>query len=251
VFPFGTIATSLNTSSTFPGNISWMPMILPYIDQAPLYNQLSPLFATTQSSSFPSDLMNTLIPPLMCPSDPNTGKQTTGPGVGNPPPDYNDGFCGNYLVCNGNEQITVANSASLSGMFAYRSRTRMRDLTDGTSNTVMLGEINLVPEPGNNRDWRGRYYRSEHLSSMFSTFLPPNTTSADLMRTCEGNPASPSYAPCTGSVDPQVIYARSRHTGGVHISLGDGSGRFISENIDTGTWRALGSKAGGEVVGEY
>ena len=45
--------------------------------------------------------------------------------------------------------------------------------------------------------------------------------------------------------------ANSEHTGGVQLLLNDGSVRFISENVDLGTWRAVGSIDGGEVVGEF
>jgi hypothetical protein len=45
--------------------------------------------------------------------------------------------------------------------------------------------------------------------------------------------------------------ASSRHTGGVHTLLCDGAVRFVSENINLGTWRALGTRNGGEVIGEF
>ena len=45
--------------------------------------------------------------------------------------------------------------------------------------------------------------------------------------------------------------ASSRHKGGVHLLLSDGSTRFVSENIDRNVWRAIGTRAGGEVVNEY
>ncbi|ADG66226.1 protein of unknown function DUF1559 [Planctopirus limnophila DSM 3776] len=263
-FPFGSISNALNNSggggatpsttatgaSLPPTDISWMPMTLPYIDQAPLYNSVSPYFVTTNSRDFPSNLINKVIPAFVCPSDPNGSKLTEFHGA---TIDRNDGFCGNYLACNGSTEVTVANSRAMDGMFFYRSSVRMRDIIDGTSNTVMLAEVNLVPEvtPNVSRDWRGRYWRADHLSSIFSTNLPPNTTASDRCRTCEGSPVSPTYAPCTASTDPQVIYARSRHTGGVHMALADGSMRFISENIDLGVWRALGTRAGGEVVSEF
>ena len=41
------------------------------------------------------------------------------------------------------------------------------------------------------------------------------------------------------------------HTGGAQVQLGDASVRFVSENIDLGVWRALGTRAGGEVLGEF
>jgi len=58
--------------------------------------------------------------------------------------------------------------------------------------------------------------------------------------------------------DPTMTYisvgyraARSRHTGGVNVLLADGSVRFIQDSISLQTWRALGTRAGGEVVGDY
>ena len=45
--------------------------------------------------------------------------------------------------------------------------------------------------------------------------------------------------------------AASLHVGGAHIGLADGSGRFVSDQIDLKTWRGLGTIAGGEVISEY
>lgn len=48
-----------------------------------------------------------------------------------------------------------------------------------------------------------------------------------------------------------IVSARSMHAGGAQVTMGDGSVRFVSENINVGLWRALGTRAGGEVVGEF
>ena len=255
-FPIGVLSDRLNQVLTpagrgNPGRMSWMPSLLPFLEQAPLYEQLAPYMASRNSNSFPSNLMNTPIPALMCPSDPGspkTGEQHNTAGQ-DPPPDRDDGFHGNYLLCHGNTEVTEANSNNLNGMFYYLSKTRFADIIDGTSNTVMGSEVLVVRETSGQRDWRGRYYRADHLSSLFSTFQPPNTTLADKMRTCEAG--NPIYAPCTASTNPQVIYARSRHPGGAQSLLGDGSVRFITESINTQVWRDLGTRAGGEVIVEY
>jgi prepilin-type processing-associated H-X9-DG protein len=48
-----------------------------------------------------------------------------------------------------------------------------------------------------------------------------------------------------------VITSRSYHTGAVNVTLMDGSVRTISENVDLTVWRALGTRAGNEVLGEF
>ncbi len=48
-----------------------------------------------------------------------------------------------------------------------------------------------------------------------------------------------------------IIAARSAHTGGAHMLLADGSVRFASENIDTFLWRSIGTRNGGEIIGEF
>ncbi len=48
-----------------------------------------------------------------------------------------------------------------------------------------------------------------------------------------------------------IVSARSMHPGGAQVTLGDGSSRFISESIDLMIWRALGTRAGGEVINDF
>jgi prepilin-type N-terminal cleavage/methylation domain-containing protein len=244
VFPPGVIANTLNAGTSFPTNMSWMPLLLPFMEQSALYDQLLPYMVTRASSNFPSELMNSVVPPLMCPSDPTASKTGIVHGTADPPPDYNDGFSGNYLLCHGSELVTAANATGMNGMFFFRSRIRMASITDGTANTVMGGEIITLPENPGQRDWRGRYYRAEHLSSLFSTNLSPNTTAADYGRTCEAG--NPIFARCTASVDPQYFFARSFHPGGVQVVLADASVRFVPDTINTQTWRDLGTRAGQE-----
>lgn len=262
-FPPGVLANGLNAGTTPPTNMSWMPMLLPFIEQSALHEQLLPYMVTRASSNFPSELMNSVIPPLMCPSDPAAPKtglihgDSTPPG-GNPP-DNNDGFSGNYLLCHGSQLVTQNNNPAtpgaafgndMNGMFYYKSRIRMASITDGTANTVMGAEIITLPETAtSHRDWRGRYYRAEHLSSIFSTNQPPNTTLSDYCRTCQA-PAL-KEAPCTANTDLQYLFARSFHPGGVQAVLADASVRFIPNNINTQVWRDLGTREGGESSTAY
>jgi hypothetical protein len=156
----------------------------------------------------------------------------------------------------------------------------MRDVQDGTSNSIAFGE-HLI---GDNN---GTSYRAGDVVRGI-TYAGPVTkpTQADLTTygtACQagtgnhhshggrewaiGMPAQtlfntaappnwkfPTCQPCMGCgwMDSQGMFpARSRHVGGVQITLADGSSRFVSENIDLATWQNLGSIRGGEVLGEF
>ncbi|MCF0234074.1 MAG: DUF1559 domain-containing protein, partial [Thermoguttaceae bacterium] len=61
------------------------------------------------------------------------------------------------------------------------------------------------------------------------------------------------YIPCTGeplTENESYKAARSKHSGGVNVGMGDGSVRFVSETIALDVWRALGSSQGGETIGQ-
>jgi hypothetical protein len=59
--------------------------------------------------------------------------------------------------------------------------------------------------------------------------------------------------PCAVSTtaEPTMFASRSRHVGGVHVTLCDGSSRFVTENLDIGVWRAISTAQGNEVIGEF
>src|SRR5439155_20680734 len=73
-------------------------------------------------------------------------------------------------------------------------------------------------------------------TSRYSPTLPPNSPS----RPC----ASTTFLAWR-------LPARSHHTGGVNVCLGDGSVRFVSDSSTLATWQALGTRAGGETVGDF
>lgn len=243
-----------------PSRSCWMQQILPYIDQQPLHSQL-PFDSNTRAhlwgQTFGTPIW-TIIPTLMCPSDPASPKNITDLGT---VPEDSQGFHGNVVMCAGTTIFGFASrfrvdgtlsGHNLDGMFYALSSTRFSDVTDGLSNTVMGSEL-IINQDGRStqttrggRDNRGRYYNGFRGGSLFSTLNPPNTSIPDEFDDCMPNPA----APCVISDELMVLHARSYHPGGANVIMADGSVRFVSENIDTEVFRAAGSRAGNESGGE-
>jgi hypothetical protein len=87
--------------------------------------------------------------------------------------------------------------------------------------------------------------------NIFSTEAGPNSSTPDKVWGCRNFPQE--GMPCVQSGSPYVAMAaaaRSYHTGGVIASMGDGSVRFVSNNIPLAVWRAMGSRGGGETISE-
>ena len=243
-----------NYSGGIVGNRKcWMQMILPYIDQANLYNQLVPYFNNgTDMLSVPQSIITTRVPSLQCPSDPEAGKVSS----------QSQGFIGNYVMCAGSQDTrTTINGDStgmnLNGVFYAVSKTNIRDITDGTSNTLMASELVVVPDaatgPGGCYsgiyDYRGAYYNPLSWGVMFESIDPPNSTVPDQLWNACGSTAQ---SPCSGcALSSNVVHARSTHTGGVHALMCDGGVRFISNSVDRTTFQNLGGRNDGNAIGEF
>ncbi len=262
--------------------------LMPYLDQAPLYNTIAAGDAAVGQGG-PCGwcgwtAWDVVVPALLCPSDPGSNelRKVT-----------------NYVFSVGDTITNYRDSQNTRGMFSFRRCHGVRDALDGTSNTILMSEINrpktarydnlgfsttvrkdegvaegfasigtnpgqclaaltngfyttpaVVKNRGGGNAWDGQ---PEYVG--FNTVMPPNGPSCVNMGTS-----------CCGDSPDGVLSARSRHTGGVQCLMGDGAVRFISENIDTGNlaaaqvtggrspygvWGALGSREGGETIGDF
>lgn len=225
----------------------WMHALLPYVEQTALYDR----FMDQQKKGISAlnwDLRDTVVSVSICPSDPTQAKTKTGSDRSN------QGFSGNMVLCAGSTDFGTRFSTNhMDGLFYSRSKVRIDDIRDGTSNTLMVSELILVPDDsyttctGEGHDLRGRYNNPPLSNVLFTTLNPPNTNVPDVGTWCATNhPVSPCS--CASGYNNERVHARSYHPGGVNGARADGGVGFYSSNADATVFRAIGTRAGGEIV---
>jgi len=222
--------------------LAWSTRILQYMDQSAIFERIN--FEKEPGTG--QAVANEEISAFRCPSD-TGGKNTSGSNLGPI----------SYVVCIGNTDTYTAGGGTFANngrsVFFMNSAVRIRDITDGTSNTMFCSETKVGHRYDNTQNSAGgvcatstntggQLVGRSWLEGMncatwsYSTLYAPN----DDRRGCALNSGNCLFA------------ARSDHVGGVHILLGDGVVRFVSNNIDVpGTWTYLGNKADDNTVGDY
>ena len=216
---FGTFNAAAST--TGQSGWAWSAFILPYIDQAPLYNRIDFSFPVAGPTPPPPVQQNTQTaqtagPLYRCPSDLAPSNQNYG-AVQNQATASYCAALGSFNAYGFGLPAVQAN-----GYFNRDSNTRIRDVTDGTSNTIMVGEVS----------WGAVATTGKSLSQRWYGVIDPTTfvpySSISLMRHAQNKMNQP---PCTGTAVPCDQSFSSNHVGGVHFLIGDGTVRFVSENI--------------------
>jgi prepilin-type N-terminal cleavage/methylation domain-containing protein/prepilin-type processing-associated H-X9-DG protein len=148
------------------------------------------------------------------------------------------------------------------GPFGVDYGARLGEISDGTSNTLALMEIIQAPHgPGgatDSPDNRGRIWNDDAGAGVISTILTPNSTAPDILPLLSGSSTplchnAPELGlPCSagGAAKNQSHMAsRSRHPGGVHVAMCDGSIQFVNDDIELEIWRAVSTQDNGETAG--
>jgi len=266
VFPPGFV---YNQNGTPHPEWGWSAMILPFVEQASLYDALD-IKVTPRDNVTDPDLLTTVINTYRCPSDtaPDINDTRDSHGAAN--------YVGNHGVEDGlndaNDGTYQMSLNSQSGIFGRNSKVRMRDITDGTSNTIAVGERawEISNDSGGKDRCAAGIWTGANNSSFCDTCdkavaaitgitgIGINETSMDRVTTSPAPDTAADTFSCRRSFS-------SLHKGGAQFLLMDGSVRFLSENIDynpawvsatnhdvvDSTFERLMDKADGQVVGEF
>jgi prepilin-type N-terminal cleavage/methylation domain-containing protein/prepilin-type processing-associated H-X9-DG protein len=276
-FPIGRMGIGYSyANSPFDNRRTWYYSILPYVEQSQVFaaNNFSLPFYYPDNTTIIRLSFNI----FQCPSqttsiqEPDTpyprGKASIAANWGNTGFYQNEGGRGSGAQGQaGGDPYTggpMNGGASVSftgAPFKGNATTGIRDMTDGTSNTLLCGEVIIgINGTGGNSgtysngtqwgpyDHRGDVLNDDYNCTMFMTYTPPNSRIPDQMGsyTFCGNLWS-NNPPCNDQ-SPAWNAARSRHAGGINALMADGSVRFFKDSINSQTWRAVGSPIGGEVV---
>ena len=136
----------------------------------------------------------------------------------------------------------------LPGPFTSDKSYGLRDMTDGTSNTILMSEVKIGVNQGNNSDHRGDLFNDDRCCFEFYTYSTPNAKTYDQIEGGFCLYPNATNPPCVNVNLTSFCAARSFHPGGVNAAMGDGSVKFMKDSIAVNVWRALGSINGGEVI---
>jgi prepilin-type N-terminal cleavage/methylation domain-containing protein/prepilin-type processing-associated H-X9-DG protein len=272
-FPPGYVDRNTDPNSTpdmdqGPG-WGWAAFLLPYVEQDNVYKQIN--FSQPVGVGVNAQISQLALAAYQCPADPY--QQAF--------PVYDSRFStpvatlahGNYVGCSGWEECFYGAGGnpqpglgddSLSGLYGpagrglfwRNSRTRVGDVTDGLSNTIVAGERSGNHAPST---WAGAVAGGRCPAWMATVppapYSPPPGPAYDnadfgeafVLAHCNATHLPSADFPI---FDPDVFY--SMHTGqGANFLFGDGSVHFLTAGINPATYQALGTIAGGEVATDW
>lgn len=241
-FPPGYVVR--NWDSTSQSGFGWMAALLPFVDQQPIYNYLNydvgSIMDVTPDSRQKTALM-TLVPAYRCPAD---ALQNLNEKRGGWPTSNYSGNAGHLafprlaagLVTDfwPGQIPSPHDNRTRSGIMGPNSKIGIRDITDGTSNTIMVGERSVTSLAG---IWPG-----------ITSATHENDALTDTSHLSRPNAGLTSFS--------------SSHQDGLHILLCDGSVRWIQDSIDSqptdepkepkGIYQKLGCRNDGQLIsGEF
>jgi prepilin-type N-terminal cleavage/methylation domain-containing protein len=219
----------------------WVTLLLPYLEQDNLYRLYN--FQLDWYDPAQQAVVSQQVKGMVCPATPNPQRTITatinGDSYNLPPADYAaiGGITSDIVP-----QVIPADYPRL-GAMPIDTFLGFKDITDGTSNTLLVAE-----GAGRPQIWQaGR--NTGQLSSTAETKSTWSAWNGDFVRGYSGDGTIyPGSCPLNCS-NMDAIY--SFHTGGAYGLMADGSAQFLHQSMDVWVMYALVTSQGGEVVGDY
>jgi len=205
--------------------------LLPQLDQSPLYNRID--FNSPVGSASNQAARTRPLSVFRCPSDVGPDRWTI-PSAGTTNP-LAEVATASYAGVFGKDEVDECNGlppgspCNSDGVFYLNSRTRFADVTDGLSNTLLVGERMTQIANGWLYTWAGVISGGDN----------------PICRILGDTDVTPNHS------NVRMDEFASYHTGGANFLMGDGAVRFIQTNIDLNVYRSLASRAAGDVVGGF
>jgi len=210
LFPPGGIEPTFRVSSG--RQYAWSAFLLPYIEQQSLWEKID--FSQPYYAPVNGPAAATVISTYLCPSTPRISQQVDGFGA----TDYG-GLYGEAIPPHPTDGSWYAEN----GVMIYDRAFSIAEITDGTSNTLVIAE-NSQFSVWSDGQWINGLNIFDQKYAI--NFMPSN---------------------------PRLLEdeIRSAHPGGASAAVCDGSARFLSETMNLQTLKAVLTRAGGEIVGEF
>ncbi|MDB5338450.1 MAG: prepilin-type cleavage/methylation protein, partial [Planctomycetaceae bacterium] len=236
---------SITNGSDNSWGTNWVTRILPFIDQSNIYNQYN--FNIEPRAGTNVGLVNMTLPALLCPSDTIGTSWVNGAWA----PFAKGNYAANYGIGN---PWSGAGFPDLTVRGPFRAQmyygAKYAEITDGLSNTAFLSELIAGKNAGDERGtWAfpvgsyfcGRSYYPDGITP-FIALLPNGNALDDTRRDaptfCSADNTDRDLR-CIAGGNHAWQTARSKHIGGVHVCMGDGSTRFVGESINVNVWMSL------------
>lgn len=281
------LPNALTTDPSFPGGLStlnkfgpdWIIDILPYMEEQTLRDSFDPsLFIKPDTAGFrpvndnPVNAKNfaargTMIPALLCPSDPFNRTLYQGGTPGAKSALHGGNYARTNYAANAGRMTIYPGTGAGSyyspgwkdpcqrGVMGVNQAVTLKRVTDGTSKSIMLGEIrsgitendargvwalghggsNILAGYASSSDSNGPNYCSIHGDDTYSDICA--SCGGGWCQVCPPSTDAPGRAECMtcdggGGFDAMTV--RSKHPGGAHLAMADGSVQWVSDDVDTG-----------------
>ena len=245
-----------------PASYSGLSMLLPFMEQTVVFSSLN--YSIVRLDPGNNTAMATAVSSFLCPSDPQQQMLPVGQAGENYRP--NSGNTIDYVWGWSDPWGFNTSLPPFNGPCYPGSKTRMAEITDGTSNTAGWSEMglgdmsNAIATEKTDQFWTQTYPSLPNDAiSQCQSFLVSNLSYQGLSTSgvpwIEGSTSAmynhvnvPDKRSCIFPPGRIMNTANSYHPGGVNVAFCDGSVRFIKDSVALATWRALGSRNGGEVI---